>query len=199
MGPLGFYFDFASPYAWIAFDAAGRVAARAGRALDLRPMLTWAVLREHGIAAPMEVPVKRAYMLADMTRSAAFMGVPLRLPEPLPMSAHLATRLWIGMAQDAPDRAVELARAIFLARFGDGRDISDLAVLHDIANGFGISHETADRHIAAPQGREVLAASIARAVQDGVCGAPFFVMDGEGFFGADRLPHLAWRLGVPLG
>jgi 2-hydroxychromene-2-carboxylate isomerase len=46
-----------------------------------------------------------------------------------------------------------------------------------------------------PLGRQRLGEAIERAVADHVCGSPYFLVDGEGFFGADRLPQIAWRLG----
>lgn len=197
--PLVFYFDFASPYAWIAFDEVTRIAAQAGRKLELRPVLLWAILREQDIPAPLEPPARRDYMLADMARSAEFMGVELRLPTPLPISAHLASRLWLGMVRETPERAVEIARHIFALRFVEGRDIRQREILQDVARAFGVIHDTADQLMDSPENREALAAANAQAVADGACGVPFFVLDGEGFFGADRLPQIRWRLGWPGG
>lgn len=199
MAPLVFYFDFASPYAWIAFDAVTRIADLAGRELELRPVLLWAILREQDIPAPLGPPARRDYMLADMARSAEFMGVELRLPTPLPISAHLASRLWLGMAQEEPERAVEIARHIYALRFVEGRDIRQREVLQGVAGAFGVAPDAADRHMDGPASRDALAASNAQAVADGACGVPFFVLGGEGFFGADRLPQIRWRLGLDRG
>lgn len=196
MAPLAFYFDFASPYAWIAFDAVTRIADQAGRKLELRPVLLWSILREQDIPAPLEPPARRDYMLADMARSAEFMGVELRLPTPLPISAHLASRLWLGMVRETPELAIEIARHIYALRFVEGRDIRQREILQDAAGDFGIRPEVADLLMDADEARKALTASNAQAVADGACGVPFFVLDGEGFFGADRLPQIRWRLGL---
>ena len=79
--PIRFYLDFASPYAWFALDGIERLAREHGREIEWRPVLIWAVLKAHGIAAPMNVPAKRDYLVADMVRSAAFHGVPYRAPD----------------------------------------------------------------------------------------------------------------------
>lgn len=190
------YFDFASPYAWIALGEAEKVAKQAGRELELRPVLLWAVLKELQIAPPLENPAKRSYLLADMARSAAFMGVPLRIPEPMTISAHLASRFWIGAARSDPTAALPLAKRIFSARFVDGQDIREPETLRAVAGSSGLSVDAVEGYIAADENRSALANFISMAVQDGVCGAPFFLVEGEGFFGADRLPQMRWRLKI---
>ena len=192
--PILFHFDFASPYAWCALPGIERLAAEHGRALEWRPVLVWALLKAHGIGAPMEAPAKRAYFVADMIRSAAFHGVPYRTPAKLPVSSHLAARLYYVVAETDPAVARALARDVLAAFCAEGEDITDAAVLARIAERHGVGAAAAEAAMAGPAGRALLAAAIDRAVADGVIGSPFFVVDGEPFFGADRLPQIAWRL-----
>ena len=194
MAPIVFYFDFASPYAYFAADGIERIAAGHGRTVEWRAFLAWAVLKAQGIAPPMDVPAKRAYLVADMIRSAAFHGLPYRHPEKLPLSAHRAARLFHAVAADDPATARAFARAAFSAFFTEGADISDEAVVLRTARQCGIGGAAAREAIEGPSGRALLAAAVERAVADGVCGSPFFLVDGEPFFGADRLPQIAWRL-----
>ncbi|SEO42666.1 2-hydroxychromene-2-carboxylate isomerase [Salinihabitans flavidus] len=194
--PVVFYFDFASPYAYLAFDRVGRYARSAGREVDLRPVLVWALLKERGIAPPMEDAAKRAYLEHDMERSAAFYGVAYRQPDPLVISAHLAARFWLGMTADHGAPAFDLARRVFAARFVEGRDIKTPEVLCDIAAEAGLDRDSAEEAMYSDGARTALAALISLAVENGVIGVPYFDLDGEGFFGADRLPHLRWRLGL---
>lgn len=58
-----FYFDFASPYAYFALDRIEALGRKAGRAVEWRPVLAWAIFKELGIAAPTEVPAKRDYIV----------------------------------------------------------------------------------------------------------------------------------------
>lgn len=194
--PIRFYFDFASPYGYFASARIDEIASRHGRTVEWRPILMWAVLKAHNIAAPMESPVKRDYMLADMERSAAFFDLPYRRPVKLPLSSHLAARLYYAVRNDDPDRAALLARRLFDAFFVDQRDISDADTLVAIAVNAGIAEDAAREGMSGTNGRAQLEAAVAEAVDAGVVGSPHFILDGEGFFGADRLPQLAWRLSL---
>ncbi|SMH51873.1 2-hydroxychromene-2-carboxylate isomerase [Mesorhizobium australicum] len=193
--PIRFYFDFASPYAYFAARQVDEIGAEFGRAVEWRPILMWAVLKAHGIAAPMDVPVKRAYMLNDMERSAAFFGMPYRRPVKLPLSSHLAGRLFYAVREQDPDKASALARRLLPAFFAEQWDISDAATLTELAAEVGIAPEMTAEALQGPVGRAGLEAAVADAVTAGVVGSPYFLVDGEGLFGADRLPQLRWFLG----
>lgn len=195
--PIRLYLDFASPYSYFLLRPLARLAEKHGRPLEIRPFLVWAVLEQHEIGNPLEKPARRAYFLQDVTRSAAFFGVPLRLPEPLQISAHLAARLFHAKAGDAPEAALALASEIFEAFFVQGENIADPAVLAALPSLAADTAEAVREMIDGPVGRQRLAASVEEAIAAGVIGAPFVVVDGEGFFGADRLPQIAWRLENP--
>lgn len=192
--PLRFYFDFASPYAYFALRPLQALAKQHGRKLECRPMLLWAVLKVHGIAAPLDAPVKRAYLMADMVRSAAFHHVPYRHPAKLPVSSHLAARLYYAVVEQRPEAALVMVHGIFDAYFGRAEDIMLADVLYALAMAQGLDlnavREAKDGQI----GRQRLAEAVDLAIADKVCGSPFVIVDGEAFFGADRLPQIAWRL-----
>ncbi len=193
--PIRFYFDFASPYAYFAAQQIDGIGQEFGREVEWRPILMWAVLKAHGIAAPMDAPVKRAYMLNDMERSAAFFGMPYRKPVKLPLSSHLAGRLFYAIREQDPAKALALARRLLPSFFAEERDISDVATLSELAAEVGIAPETTAEAMQGTVGRAGLEAAVAEAVTAGVVGSPYFVVDGEGLFGADRLPQLRWFLG----
>jgi 2-hydroxychromene-2-carboxylate isomerase len=194
-GPIIFYFDFASPYAYFALDRIEEIGRTAGREVEWRPVLVWAIFRELGIATPTDVPAKRDYMFADMKRSADYFGIPYRHPAKMPASAHLATRLYLSIADRDSALGRRLGRALFDAFFRDERDITEKGEVLAVAAEAGIDAASAEDGMNGPRGRELLAAGIAQAVADGVIGSPFFIIDGERFFGADRLPQINWRLG----
>src|SRR3954465_14055866 len=110
---LRFYFDFASPYAYFALRPLEALANQHGRKIEYRPMLMWAVLKAHGIAAPLDAPVKRAYFMTDMVRSAAFHDAPYRPPAKLPVSSHLSTRLYYAVVEQHPEAAQSMVHMIF--------------------------------------------------------------------------------------
>lgn len=193
-GPIGFTFDFASPYAYFAMGEIERLAAAHQREIRWRPVLMWAVLKAQGIAVPTASSVKWDYLVRDMARSSEFYGLPYSHPPQLPISAHLATRLYYAVEHDRPERALPLAKDLFRTFFVDGLDIADRDVLCEVAARHGLSRAEALEAMDGAKGRERLSLTVDAAVADGVCGSPFFILDGEGFFGADRLPQLAWRL-----
>lgn len=193
-GPIRFYFDFASPYAYFATAGIERLGTEFGRTVEWRPILLWAVLKAHDIAPPMEAPVKRAYFLRDMQRSAAFHGLPYREPVKLPLSSHLAARLYHATLDDDPEKAAILASRLFPAFFVERKDIANEAVLVDLAAEAGIAAEVALDGMKGPKGRALLEQAVEDAIAAKVVGSPHFLVDGEGFFGADRLPQLRWFL-----
>ncbi|BCG90168.1 2-hydroxychromene-2-carboxylate isomerase [Mesorhizobium sp. 113-3-9] len=194
-GPIRFYFDFASPYAYFAAAEINRIGEEFGRPVEWRPILVWAVLKALGIQAPMDPPAKRDYFLKDMRRSAAFHGLPYRHPVKLPLSSHLAARLFHGcfdrLAQDLVD---VLARRLLNAFFVEHQDISGEATLVALASETGISEAEALEAMHGQLGRTRLEAAVREAIDAGVVGSPYVLVDGEGFFGADRLPQLRWFL-----
>lgn len=194
-GPIHFYFDFASPYAYCAAGEIEKIGKEFGRAVEWRPILMWAVLKAHGIAPPMDVPAKRAYFLKDMQRSAAFFGLAYRHPSKLPLSSHLAARLFHATAENDPRLAIALAHRLLSAFFAEQRDISDEVTLAGLAAEVGIPVDAAADGMKGAIGRSLLETAVREAISAGVVGSPYFLVDGEGFFGADRLPQLRWFLG----
>ena len=192
--PIRFYLDFASPYAYCALPGIEKIAAEHGRELEWRPILVWALLKAQNIPPPMESPTRARYFLTDMARSAAFHALPYRHPSKFPISAHRAARLYQAVAQSDPAKARAFGKAALTAFFTRDEDISDAEVLIALAAKEGIEAGAAREAMDGPLGRERLAAAIDAAVADGVTGSPFFIIDGEPFFGADRLPQIAWRL-----
>lgn len=196
-GPIVFYFDFASPYAYFALDGLTRLGAETDRGVEWRPVLVWAVLKAHGITGPMETAARRDYIVRDMVRSAEFYGQPYKHPSKLPLSAHHAMRLYYAIEQQDRETAHAFGREIFSAFFTRDQDISNEEVVVDVAARVGIGDCEARHGISGDYGRWQLSQMVDRAAADGVVGSPFFIVDGEGFFGADRLPQLAWRLKQP--
>lgn len=194
VAPLRFWFDFASPYAWFALRPLRDLAARHGRAIEWRPVILWAVFKAQGIADPLGSPARRAYLLADMVRSAAFLGVPFRLPERFGTSSHRLARLYHAVVADRPDLAADFVEQALAAVFVDGADVAVPEAMTTLLALCGLDAAAATAAIDATAGRAGLEGAVADAVADGVCGSPFVLVDGEGFFGADRLPQIAWRL-----
>lgn len=188
--PIEFYFDFSSPYSYIAAELIDGLAAKYGRKVKWRPMLLGVVFQKTGQPLLVNVPLKGEYSMRDFARSARYYGVPFKFPAKFPLSTVSAARAYYWLHGQDCAKARQFARAAFRAYWVDGRDISDLAVLQEIAAGLGVDPAALAAGVATPEIKERLRAETEAALAQGMCGAPWFVVDGEPFWGADRLPQI---------
>jgi len=185
--PVDFYFDFSSPYSYIASEWIEALAARHGRTVQWHAMLLGATFQVTEIRSPVSYPLKREYTMRDFERSARFAGVPLKMPEKFPIATQNAARVfwWLHDTEGA-DRAVAWARHALRALFARGVDLSDNAALLALCAEFGLDAGAAEAAWNDPQRKARLKAVNDAAIAAGVFGAPFVVVDGEPFWGNDR-------------
>jgi 2-hydroxychromene-2-carboxylate isomerase len=188
--PIEFYFDFSSPYSYIAAEVIDGLAEKYGRKVKWRPMLLGVVFQKTGQPLLVNVPLKGEYSMRDFARSARYHGVPFNFPAKFPMSTVSAARAYYWLHGQDCAKARQFARSVFRTYWVDGRDISDIAVLQDIAASLGVDREALAAGIGTPEIKERLKAETDTALAKGMCGAPWFVVDGEPFWGADRLPQI---------
>jgi 2-hydroxychromene-2-carboxylate isomerase len=198
MPKIDFWYDFASTYSYLAAMRAEPLAQAAGVTLNWRPFLLGPIFKAHGLeSSPFNIyPVKGKYSLRDLQRLAARQGLPnFHLPVPFPANSLLASRTALALSSDA--RPV-FSRAVYLAEFADGRDISDRAVIGELLAKLGHDAEavlgkTADQTI-----KDKLRTETEEAGRQGIFGAPNFVTeDGEHFWGNDRFEQaLDWANGL---
>lgn len=197
MHPIDFYFDFASPYGYFMSEKLDALAAKHGRTVTWRPILLFAALRSLGLAPPFDHPVKLEYITADFARSAKFLDVDYSLPPAFPALTQHAARAFYLLNGKAPDTAVPFAQAVLRAYFRNGRDISNIDVIAQmVAEQTASLGSTADVRdlLKSDEAKAMLQAAITEAVEKKVFGSPFVVIDGEPYFGVDRLPQIAARL-----
>ena len=103
--PIDFYFDFSSPYSYIASEWIEALAARHGRTVAWRAILLGATFQVTEIKSPVSYPLKREYTMLDFERSARFAGVPLKMPEKFPIATQNTARLFWWLNADDPERA----------------------------------------------------------------------------------------------
>ncbi len=188
--PLDFYFDFSSPYGYLASEKIDDLGARFGRKVRWHPLLLGVIFKETGVLPLTQQKIKGPYFVRDFARSARFMGVPFRQPDrfPLPTQAAARAYYWLHGQDCASARA--FAHAVYRALFVDNRDISAPATVVEIAAAIGLDPAAIEVAIAAPEMKERLKNEIEAALSLGVFGSPTVVVDGELFFGADRLPQV---------
>jgi 2-hydroxychromene-2-carboxylate isomerase len=188
---IDFYFDFSSPYSYLASEQIDALAARYGRTVDYRPVLLGAVFKTSGGVPLTEgYGPKAEYSKHDFARSARYAGIPYRPPTRFPVGAVAAARAVLWLQHHAPDQATPFIHAIFRAYFVEDRDISDTAVVGAVASSVGIDTEALAAGVQQPAIKDLLKQRVDEAVAFGMFGAPTIVVDGERFWGNDRLPQI---------
>jgi 2-hydroxychromene-2-carboxylate isomerase len=191
--PIDFYFEFASPYGYLASTQIDALAGRHGRAVAWHPIMLGAAFKETGARPLMQTPLKGPYLLHDVPRFARLLGVPLTLPPVMPMNSLAASRACLWLEEANPAQAKRLAQALLHAHWGEGRDLGAPEAVADVAVGLGIERDDLLSAVADQRIKDRLKEQTQAAIERGVFGSPFIFIDGEPFWGADRLPQIeAW-------
>jgi len=189
-----FWYDFSSPFSYLASTQVEGLARRANAEVTWRPFLLGGLFKL--IGGP-DVPMltwpdpKRQHALRDMARHADLYGVPFRWPSRFPMSTVTALRMTLA----AEGKAVPFTHAVFRAYWGDDQDISDLAVLARLAESVGLPAALVERGKTDPALKDALRKATEEAKERGFFGAPTFVVDDLVFWGQDRLEFVEKALG----
>lgn len=195
-GSLAFWFEFASPYSYLAAERVQALARKAKIIIQWRPFLLGAIFKhDNGTTdSPFNAHHrKKAYMWRDIERLCQSRALPaLTVPDPFPMNGLLAARLAVALDDD--ERLPRFIHAVYRAEFQQGMDISDPTVLMAILeqNGFDADREFAAAGHDATKARLRLLTD--EAIAQGIFGAPAFITsDQEVFWGDDRLEQaLEW-------
>jgi len=184
MKPIDFYFDFISPYAYLAAKHVGALAARHGREVRWIPFrLGVAVVKVMGLRPVMETPLKGPYAAQDVVRLAKVLNEPLvfsgTLPDPLPPA-----RLFYGAPSAS---ATTLAWALLRAQWAQGLDIGSVEVLRDVAASTGLDSMLVEQVLKDPDSLDRLRSATHAALARGVFGSPTCAVGDALFWGVDRL------------
>jgi 2-hydroxychromene-2-carboxylate isomerase len=189
---VDFWFEFGSTY---SYPAAMRVESEArarGAAVRWRPFLLGPIFKSQGWTdSPFNIyPAKGRYMWRDLERICAQQDLELRHPSRFPRNGLLAARLGAGF-EDEPWIA-SFVRAIYRANFAEDREISDPAVVASVLESIKQDPSLVAR-AESGEAKSRLRARTTEAIALGIFGAPSFVVDGELFWGNDRLESaLEW-------
>ena len=193
---IDFYFDFSSPYGYLAATQIDGVAGRHGRRVTWKPILLGVVFKTTGQRALPTIPLKGEYARRDLVRSARLLGVPFQIPSRFPIACTAASRAFYWANERDPVIAKRLALALFGAYFADNRDISSPEVTIEIATDLGLERKEVVRAVRDPALKERLRDEVEQAMARGVFGSPYIIVDGEPFWGADRLDQIDRWLGA---
>ncbi|MFQ5581276.1 MAG: 2-hydroxychromene-2-carboxylate isomerase [Mariprofundaceae bacterium] len=190
--PLQFWFEFASPYTYIAAERIEKLAASTSITVAWEPFLLGPVLQALGSKPPAEAqPWKVPYMWRDIERLCGKYNLPVRAPSKHPRFALLAARTALVALRE--DWGADFIRRIFRANFAEDRDIADKQVITDILLSMNQSPESILDRATSDTVKLQLREQTETAEQRGIFGSPTFIIQDEIFWGQDRLEDaLAW-------
>jgi 2-hydroxychromene-2-carboxylate isomerase len=194
MAKLDFYFDFASTYSYPAAMRIGALAADAGVTLRWRPFLLGPIFKAQGLeTSPFNLyPVKGQYMVRDIERLCADLGLAFHRPEQFPAHSLLAGR--VGTVGVAEGWIEKFAPALYRAEFAERKRIDDPGVVGGVLADIGVDAEATLARAQSDEIKGALRSATEDAQRAGIFGAPSFVTEsGELFWGNDRLEQaLVW-------
>jgi 2-hydroxychromene-2-carboxylate isomerase len=187
---IDFYFDFSSPYGYIGSELVDALAERVGREVTWRPVLLGPIFKHVGTGVLVDIPLKGDYSKRDFARMARYHKIAFTLPVKFPVGTQAATRAFYVLADADPALAKRFAKSVFRAYYTEGIDISDPATVVGLAAQAGANAEQVAAAIADPAVKERVKSEVDAAIAKGVFGSPLFIVDGEMFWGVDRMPQL---------
>ncbi len=184
---LDFYYDFGSPAAYLAHTQMQRLKADTGASVTFKPMLLGGVFQSTGNRPPIACEAKGRYVFDDFMRFAKRYGVPLVRNDNFPIITTTLMRGAVALLLKNDPRYDDYLNVIYKAIWVDNRNLNDPAVVAQVLaeNGFD-----AAALLAATQEQPVkdeLKKRTEEAVGHGIFGAPSFIVNGELFWGQDRL------------
>ena len=193
-----FFYDYSSPWTYLAFTGIEPLAADAGARIRWRPFLVGGVFNtvNPSVYASRENPIaaKQAYMRKDLQDWARSAGISIVFPPRVfPVNSVKAMRGCLLL--DEQGALVPFARACFAAYWGEDKDISQDTILADICATLGISADRFFAGIAQAAIKDRLRANTEELIRRGGFGTPTMFVNGDDmYFGNDRLPLLRTAL-----
>jgi 2-hydroxychromene-2-carboxylate isomerase len=188
--PIEFWFDFSSAYAYFAAHEIEEVAARHDRSVRWRPYMLGTAFKVTGARGLSSTPLKKEYANHDWRRLARLKGIPFNLPQGHPMVALPATRAFYKVEAIAPTLAPRFAKAVLDTYYSTGLDTTDAEAVSALAVPLGLDPAEIAAGCLDPAIKDRARAASEEAVARGVFGSPWFFVDGEPFWGHDRLPMM---------
>jgi 2-hydroxychromene-2-carboxylate isomerase len=188
--PVDFYFDFSSPYGYFASHKIDALASKYGRQVTWRPFLLGVAFKTTGGTPLPSIPVKGPYHLRDILRTARYLEVSYRHPSVFPIASVSACRAFYWTDAKDPARAKDLARALYRAYFLDNVDISSAENVVAVAAKSGLNADEVRAGIGDQVTKDRTKSEVDKAIALGAFGSPYIVVDGEPFWGSDRLEQI---------
>lgn len=193
---VDYFFATMSPWAYLGHERLVQMARAAGAQVRVRPMDLGKIFPlSGGLPLGKRSPQRRAYRLQELSRWSEWLQIPLHLqPAFFPVDGEASSRLISVVAQrDGSEAALRLSGAVFAAVWAQQRDIADSATLAALLQEQSIEPERLAQSQAG-EGQALADAHTQAAIDAGVFGAPSYLVDGELYWGQDRLDFVERQL-----
>lgn len=193
---VDYYLSIASPWTWLGSARFIALARRHAVRVNVRPVDFGRLLAASGGLPYQQRPPQRAsYRQEDLARWRKRLGLPLTLePAFYPVDREPASRLLVAARALGQDAALDLSHALLRAIWVEDRNIADAATLATIARDVGLDATALMASAQDPATYAAWQADTDRAIAAQVFGAPTWIVQGERFWGQDRLDFLEERL-----
>jgi len=187
---IDFYFDFSSPYGYFGSLHIEKLAAQYDREVNWHAILLGPIFKLTNSEPLAGIPLKGAYAIHDMQRTARLHNILFSIPDAFPISSQAAARAVLWSKQSAPAKTADLIHTLYSAYFTENIDISNADQVLRIAADVGLDRTALAAALNGETLKEQLKAEVAAAVEHGVFGSPYVIADGEAFWGFDRFDQL---------
>jgi 2-hydroxychromene-2-carboxylate isomerase len=196
---IQYFFAPHSPWAYLGHARLLELAARYGATIEPKPVDLGAVFSETGgLPLAKRPPARQAYRLQELKRWSDHTDLPLNLhPKFFPVDPVPAALMLVAACQEkGAAQALALAGAVMRAVWVEERDIADAATLARLADDAGFDGAALAAASRGPAVRQTFEGFTQEALDAGVFGSPWYVVDGQGFWGQDRLDFVERLLQV---
>ena len=182
-----FLFDVGSPYSYLAYKQLPKIAAAQGAQILWTPVLLGGIFQATGNHSPAEIPAKGLHSNIDLQRWAQHFGVAIEMNPNFPINTLQLMRGAVGMQMRSEAEFHTYLDAVFNAMFGKPKNMGLPDVVASVLTDAGIDSALFLTLVNDPAVKDALKKNTTEAVQRGVFGAPTFFVNGDMYWGQDRL------------
>ena len=183
--PLEFYFDFISPYSFLAHKQIRKIENNEGIKVIYKPVLLGGLHNLHGIKAPAFIPAKAKHMVRDCKLIAEKNNIRFKFNSYFPIrSLNLMRGVLVAEEDNIKKYYID---NIFNTIWQDGLNMNDAIIIHKILQNLNINPKTFSLRATSSLIKDLLRKKTNEAYEKGVFGAPTFVVNNKIFWGQDRI------------
>ena len=183
--PFDFYFDFVSPYSFLAHKQIRKIEKKEGIKIRYKPILVGGLHNLHGIKAPAFIPAKAKHMIRDCKLIALKNRVKFKFNSYFPIrSLNLMRGVFVAEEDNIKSYYID---SIFNTIWQDGLNMNDQIIIEKVLKNLNVNPKTFTLRATSSSIKESLKKRTSEAYEKGIFGAPTFVSNNKLFWGQDRI------------